>query len=283
MMSLLFAKMFRARLRDTACSDSVTGRGKVLAACMLFATCLPTAVWAGNVERVPDDAKKDLPAAPESFRNYVPYAVDYAKGYGAGSFLFLAPGLAAKATMFKQDPDAAGYSVAFHLNGAGYVISYDAGPSEDPGFTISSEQLKEPVVLSGEILFVSGSGGFYVSDRSDQNYTVKLKYMLVKGTLQETKQPYYYVNLDCKTSAVLVMYSEPCNKGHVVASIPSGESVKVLLNETTAHCEGGSSSGQMSDQYLVATSFGLIGWTTSTSGYIQNVGKPLSCLSFDGD
>jgi hypothetical protein len=64
-----------------------------------------------------------------------------------------------------------------------------------------------------------------------------------------------------------------------VASIPKGKSVEVLIGDTKNSC----ANERMIKEYLVQTSFGLLGWVSSSAGYMQEVGKPLSCLMYVGD
>jgi hypothetical protein len=236
-------------------------------------------VVAEDLVGVPEDAKEYVPAKPASFSSYVPYALDYRPGWFANSFLFLSPELAKKAEVSRESPKS-DMSVRFPLKNRHLTINYDGGASHDPGFSISFESSKDPIIIGGEILYVSPAGSFYVVTRSNENFEVKRKFMLSENSLIEIRQPYYYVNDVCKTSSNLVMYEKICEKGDIVAKIPEGEDITILLNAMDTKCE--KTSDLSEGQYLVATSFGLVGWVVSTHGYL-GPGKPLSCLSYLGD
>ena len=110
-------------------------------------------------------------------------------------------------------------------------------------------------------------------------YTTYKKYKLSKGKIREIKQPFYKILRECKTSALTKIYSQKHRKGHLIASIPKGKMVKVLLADIS------DAQGRKTEEreYLVETSFGLVGWVTSKAGHNTLIGKPLSCLIFNGD
>ena len=150
------------------------------------------------------------------------------------------------------------------------------GPSDDPGFVIEIRGDERIYDVGGSTVFVSAEGHFYTSARMNQDYQKRQKYRLSTEGLTEVTQAYYLVDSQCAVTELTQLYSLPCGKGHVVASIPQGGRVQVMLHDANAACA--------IPQYLVSSSFGLVGWVGSESGLLNiEPGKPLNCISFYGD
>lgn len=154
-------------------------------------------------------------------------------------------------------------------------LSIDAGSSDD--FSFVFQYNGKETMIAGESIFISQSGSIYVVNRANQNYEVKRKFTITQHGVKEVKQAFFSVNMECETSALTTLYSEQGNKGTVVAKIPKGKKVKVLLNAFTL------SENDSSKDYLVQTPFGLVGWVSSSAGYMLQKGKPLGCLMYEGD
>lgn len=235
-------------------------------------------VFSAEIESFPSGAEKLLPTVPTSFKTYTPYAINYSPEWLGSNFLFLAPELSGHANVFKSSPEQDGFSVKFQLDRTEFVVSFDGGASEDPGFLVESLKLRESAVLGGETLYISSSGHFYSVARSNEDFEVKRKYVVRNGELEEVRQPFYSVNMDCTASEDIILFQLECDGGEEVARIPKDGTVRVLARSTKNGCQ------REGRQYLVLTSFGLLGWVTSTAGYLHfSEGKPLSCLNYHGD
>lgn len=218
---------------------------------------------------------------PDSFQGYVPYAL-------GPSSLFLAPELAEAAEMLEgEDPQNGNTAaVVFPLGSDSVSISFDPGPSEDPTFVIEhAGRLDE---LGGEQLFVSSTGNVYLVRRSNELFEKRLKYRISDGRLEEVPQPFYLAAQDCEASATVRIYDRKCNQGNLIATLPKGASVRLLLLEggeeicPESLAPGGEASGPL-QSYLVSTPFGLVGWVASSGGHLDQPGSPLGCLRFQGD
>lgn len=245
---------------------------------LILYVAYPAVLFSAEIEPFPSGARKLLPTVPASFKTYTPYAINYTPERLSSNFLFLAPELSARAGVFKSSPEQDGFSVKFQIDRAEFVVSFDGGASEDPGFLVESSKMRESAVLGGETLYISSSGRFYSVTRSNEDFEVRRKYVVRNGVLEEVRQPFYSVNMDCTASEDTRLFQMECDGGEEVARVPKGGTVRVLARSTKNGCqkEGG--------QYLVLTSFGLVGWVTSTAGYLHfSEGKPLSCLNYHGD
>ncbi|PWD98648.1 hypothetical protein [Marinilabilia rubra] len=133
--------------------------------------------------------------------------------------------------------------------GSYYYVMFSWGPSADPSFMFYEEGNTDKVAfyLSGKRLFIPGNGNVYVDGHTNNMFDTRRKLKLVNGSLNEIKQPFYYVGLKSKTLKPAKLYqSEKINK--VIASLPEDYSVEVLINKPET------------DLYLVKTDFGMTGW-----------------------
>lgn len=210
---------------------------------------------------------------PESFKDYKQYILD-------DMMVFISPKLT-KEMEIKELKDKNAHApvktMFLTIKGEELQLSIDPGASDDFSFVFKHKGKKR--MIAGESVFVSQSGTIYISNRTNQDYEVKRKFQITKSGVKELKQAFLSVNMECETSALATLYSEQGGKGTIVAKIPKGKKVKVLLNAFTA------SESEMDDSkdYLVQTSFGLVGWVRSSAGYMQQKGKPLGCLMYEGD
>jgi hypothetical protein len=182
-------------------------------------------------------------------------------------------------------------SLDFPLGNATCKVGFDNGPSDDPSFWVKqvsgSDSIRSRAAfLPGEKMYVSAKGEFHVENRNGQCFLHKRKYEFRDGEFCELAQPFYLINRNTRTSSDLLMYEHKGNQGRVMAKVPKGSSVRVLLKEN--------SLGE--DNYLVANGHGLVGWVVSTCGsnphnsgpldlgsLFPTPGDPLSILVFEGD
>ena len=179
--------------------------------------------------------------------------------------------------------------VDFRLGGIRFSVSFDPGPSEDPSYVVivgeeaEEHNPKNRPSISGRRLFFSESGNMYADGAVNTCFNVRRKYIVSGKKIKEVKQPYYLVDLPCQLSADLVMTSRPCGQGDVVATLPKGTTVHVLL--TLSHDFPGP-CGEIEARhlaFLVRTPFGLVGWAQTREGHLTTPGSPLDCIRWMGD
>ena len=158
---------------------------------------------------------------PDSFKGYVAYQLGW-------NSLFLAPELAEKAKVVYESPsEERASTIVFPLGKTSVSMSFDPGPSEDPTFVIDLGAEQE--YLMGETLYVSSSGSFYLEREMNEYFEKRLKFSISNGKLEEVRQPFYRVDRQCEASTVLRMYEGPCNQGQLIATLPKGSTVDILV------------------------------------------------------
>lgn len=127
-----------------------------------------------------------------------------------------------------------------------YFVDFDPGPSADPSFTISDEKTGKRIgQIGANALVLPGNGFIYAIGRSNNMHEERQKFLLREGELVEVKQPYSYIGLDSKANVPITLTSGQ-GKGEVVANIPKGDSLQVVLRDE--------------EYLLIKTQFGLVGW-----------------------
>lgn len=158
---------------------------------------------------------------------------------------------------------------------AKYLFKFDDGPSCDPEFTIwNAEGGKDGGFVgsvSGEHLIVPGNGFLYVIRATNRSFEGREKWAIENGQLKEVTQPFYYVGIETPTLKALEFRAEASEQSTILARVPKGEVVTVVLEQPSA--DGAA-------QYLVRTRFGLVGWTTDT-GYGDD--RSFQGLQYRGD
>lgn len=142
-----------------------------------------------------------------------------------------------------------------------FTIDCDSGPSDDPSCTFQQETttgLKLIRQITGQGFVMPGNGAVYVFGRADKMFDQRHKFEWQSGKLQETQQPFYYVGLESTALQALQLLEKP-GSGKLIASIPKGAKVTVLLNQFAPE----SADAPASENYLVKTEFGLVGWIKS--------------------
>lgn len=221
---------------------------------------------------------------PSSFKEYVPYILGDETDFGT---LYLAPELSNK--ILKNKPQKKMYPhLSINLNKANVSINFDPGMSDDPTFIVQVNNTKEITYISGDILFMSTSGYIYSKNGFNDYFERSTKYLIDKNMIKEVSQPFYFVNMECKSSSALTLYTEQCGKGSKVATLQKDSKVRIVLTEyKNSECKKVSTDennyGAPSMQFLVASPFGLVGWVSTIVGDLERQGKPLSCIRFAGD
>jgi hypothetical protein len=229
----------------------------------------------------PAFASDDIPATFSDYQSY--YVGD---SFDSGT-VYLAPGLIDTLVTIKSDQQDTYSNVQLTIQQKTIRIGFDPGPSEDPMFIIHVNG-GEQYEISGHALYVSASGTLYARTDSDDYFSRARKFNIVMNTVEEVEQPYYLVDRHCKTSTVATLYARQCNGGERVAALPSGTDVHILVAEYhETPCDktrvSNKDGSDRSMSFLVATPFGLTGWVTTTPGYLETPGKPLDCITYNGD
>jgi hypothetical protein len=216
-----------------------------------------------------------------SFKNYIKYKI-------GDNVLYLAPELSKNAKIMKDtmNPIEGSVEVKFVINKNKVHIRFSPGESDDQTFVVSYNDQKK--YLEGEELYISSNGTFYLIRETNEDFKKRLKLIFQDDQLIEVAQPFYLVDLKCEASTDFRIYDKKCNSGEVIATIPKGTTVNILLVENdSVGCSDkiikGNTNLDPVKNYLVATPFGLVGWVASSTGYLSRPGNPLSCITFHGD
>lgn len=148
-----------------------------------------------------------------------------------------------------------------------YVVDFSEGMSMDPGFMVhrrTAKGLESVGSFAGEQLTIPGNGAVYVVNSYNTTFANKNKYVLKNNELEYVKQPFKYVGLKTKATAVIRLYKSKEMKEEV-AVLTRGAELFVLLAD--------------GENYLVRTPFGLLGWIHIERGY----SSPIAGLYFQGD
>ena len=152
-----------------------------------------------------------------------------------------------------------------------FLIACDNGASDDPGCAILKEEGGNQKEVSkkiwGLIFIFPGDGSIYAEGHMNTMFNERKKYAWKNNAFSEVKQPYKYVGLDSTTKTAVTLVSSPSDK-EVVATLPKGSPVTVLLNE--------------GDHYLIKTPFGVLGWLTIQEGSMEE-NSPIKGIYYAGD
>lgn len=155
------------------------------------------------------------------------------------------------------------------------TILFDPGMSDDPEFSVVSKNQKVLGRVAALEFYVNSAGVVYSAGHANNMYNRKRKFQINKDTMLEIKQPYNYVGLKGKTLKDIVLYQNKDAGDAVVAKLPKGYDIEVLLTES-------STKDYETDRfYLVKTDFGLVGWLRLTDEDI--FGAVMEGLFFNGD
>ncbi len=207
----------------------------------------------------------------------------------AGVTIFYAPSLTivlsgeAATVKIRDGEDIADRPIRTQLLGDGkgyFTVQCDAGPSSDSNCQFIQElpsgdtrdipikladSTNSRLALDGLRFILPGNGIIYVDGHMDTTFNERHKFVWKDGTFVEVKQPFLYVGLDSTTITSVILYSER-DFQHSVAQLPANSPVTVLLNVSGT------------DDYLLKTPFGLVGWAKIPSGGLTPDGDPMAIV-----
>jgi hypothetical protein len=151
-----------------------------------------------------------------------------------------------------------------------YLIAFDAGPSDDPSYTILKIDKKDTLsigsVFGDQKLVIPGNGYIYSIARANQICRTHKKYLIDDYNMEEVKQPFYYVGTESEALEDITLYQDtPFTTP--VAKLPKGSQLTVLL------------MGEKK-RLLIKTPFGLTGWYKLKNDYPRS---ELKGIFFAGD
>lgn len=170
--------------------------------------------------------------------------------------------------------------IQFNIANTNFETSFgsDFGPSFSITATIAGKT--HETSIGADKIYISDSGNIYAESRYGHYFNQKRKYIITKKGIVEQRQPYYLIDESCKVNETLVLTSQRCAKGETIAVIPKGSTVRILLddniNSSKERCDEGFN-------FIVRTSFGLVGWACTSIGHISYGPPPqLDCLRETG-
>lgn len=137
-------------------------------------------------------------------------------------------------------------------------ILYSPGPSVDPLFSITDKNNNPIWSNIAEEMCINSNGVIYISGNIDKMFNQRMKLIFSKGKVTEVKQPFYYVEVKGKLLKPVKLYSKKNNQGELVATLPVGCEIEILLAEPETDIE------KPMMNYLARTAFGLVGWLRLT-------------------
>jgi len=216
---------------------------------------------------------------PNTFKNYKEVRLKN------GGNIYLSPNISYKLEK-TGGPEFFDYFLIFELGQSEVKVQFEEGPSYDPGyiFYMSSNTDIFKGYLSANEIIIDEFGFVYSISYTNQYFLKKAKYIIDKDGIREIKQPFYSVNRSCDTNGQLILTTKPCSEGEVIAQLPKGTFIKVLLArdwdylEQDKWCKGGEEIS-----FLVETQFGLIGWADTKPSSVYGTGGPIPCIYYQGD
>lgn len=161
-------------------------------------------------------------------------------------------------------------------------ILYSPGPSIDPEFQITDKNGKPIWTEAAEEMCINSAGVIYTSGNMNKMFNQRMKFQLSEGKVTEVKQPFYYVDVKGKLLKPIKLYSQKNNRGELVATLPVGYEIEVLLADTeTGKDEYGEPKPMIN--YLARTAFGLVGWLHLTQEDSYHLNPVVRGLGYMGD
>lgn len=168
-------------------------------------------------------------------------------------------------------------------NMADYVhIMYAEGPSADPAFAITDKNNKLIWSEGADQMCINSIGVIYLSGNMNKMFNQRMKFQFINGVVTEVEQPYYYVDVRGKLLKPVSLYSHKDIKGVLIASLPIGYDVEVLLADPNTAVDADGYREQMTN-YLVRTAFGLVGWLKLGEDDIYFMNPVVKGLGYYGD
>ena len=123
--------------------------------------------------------------------------------------------------------------IALQPGGPVFTLDCDSGPSADPGCSFTPGQPRaqgsgtQGHMIGGDKFFMPGNGFVYVDSYANDIYRVRRKWAVAAdGSATEVPQPYYYVGMQSRTTAPLVLQGLDGARH----TVKTGAPVHVLLN-----------------------------------------------------
>lgn len=161
-------------------------------------------------------------------------------------------------------------------------ILYSPGMSADPQFAITDKDNNIIWSDMAEELCISSTGVIYTSGNLNRMFNQRMKFQFSNGEVREVEQPYYYVDVKGSLLKPVKLYNEKNNLGELIATLPVGYEIEVLLSEVeTAVDEYGYTEHQYN--YLARTAFGLVGWLHLSEDSRYFLDPIVKGLGFYGD
>ncbi len=159
-------------------------------------------------------------------------------------------------------------------------ILYSPGPSADPLFRITDARNNVIWEYTADEMCINASGVIYTAGHSNKMFNERTKWQLSGHNVREVKQPYLYVGFKGKLLRDVKLFSQKTG-GVVVATLPKGYEIEVLLSETDPQSNPDGFSS-LPKNYLARSAFGLVGWLrlTDDETYVTPV---LNELRYWGD
>ncbi len=161
-------------------------------------------------------------------------------------------------------------------------IIYTPGPSVDPVFSITDKNNKLIWSEAAEEMCINSNGIIYLSGNMNRMFNQRMKFKLVDGKVTEVMQPFYFVDVKGELLKPIRLYSEKNNKGELIATLPIGYEIEILLAEPEiTKNEYGVQNPIMN--YLARTPFGLVGWLRLSKEDITYISPIVKGLGILGD
>ncbi len=158
---------------------------------------------------------------------------------------------------------------------------YSPGPSTDPTFYILNSSNKVIFYEMIEEMGINSSGNIYISGNMNRMFNIHKKFKIVGETVKEVTQPFLYVGIKGKVLKPVKLFSKKNNMGNLVAQLPIGYEIEVLLAEED-YAKDEYSYGYPKN-YLVRTSFGLVGWLKLNEDDSYYMNPVIKGLGYMGD
>lgn len=162
-----------------------------------------------------------------------------------------------------------------------YLI-FSPGMSMDPYFSFYEANKNRIESIGCEQLCINAEGVVYTVARINRICEQREKWILQDGRMTLVKQPYHYVGLKSKTLRPVVLYTEKRNSGTVVATLPKGAKIEILLAANNLEIDDDGFFSVPRD-FLVRTPFGLVGWLYIPQGEEIYPSAVVDGLFFAGD
>ncbi|HOG19833.1 MAG TPA: hypothetical protein PKW37_05275 [Salinivirgaceae bacterium] len=156
-------------------------------------------------------------------------------------------------------------------------VLYSPGPSGDPVFFITDKNNNFIWRGAADEMCINSNGVIYTSGNSNRMFNQRIKFKFGNEKVTEIPQPFYYVDVKGKLLKPVKLYSEKRNQGELVATLPVGYEIEILLAEPEIDM------GKPMMNYLARTAFGLVGWLRLTQDDTYYMNPIVQGLGFLGD